>query len=455
MSGGYMMPTSHRSTVPGLHSGADDRLRGEDVEQARIRDDRYVWHPWSPIRVPSGRIMAARGSGHLLWDTEGTEYLDASALNATCGYAHPALAEAVARQVGRLHGVDMSVHDHEMAGLLAERLAAHLPAGLSRVLFTNSGSEGIEASCFIAASYWTHMGESRTRIVTFDRGYHGSTTLARSLSGLPPTTHGFASPLRVTPVALPGPDSVVRDPASTPDLLAAFDAAINHDPDDPPMAVLLEPLINVGGGVVLPPGLLHGLRQLCDSRGVLLIIDEIFTGIGRTGRMFGFQHEEIEPDIVVSSKGLSGGYAPIAAVAVQERIYRTFTGDPYFGGLRYGHTTSGHAVACAVGVATLDVVEQNGLVARSRELGARLLDGLAPLAGEHGVRDVRGLGLLAVLELTDSDTATALVETARKHHLLLRQQGAVVMAVPPLTVGANVIDDIVTRTKAAVHENGE
>jgi adenosylmethionine-8-amino-7-oxononanoate aminotransferase len=445
------MPASHQSTVFGQQS---EHRQGEHAEQARIRDDQYVWHPWSPISGPSGRIMAAQASGHLMRDVDGTEYIDASALNATCGYAHPALVEAVSRQVGRLHGVDLSVHDHEVAGLLAERLAASLPEGLSRVLFTNSGSEGIEASCFIAASYWAHRGTPRTRVVTFDRGYHGSTTLARSLSGLPPTAHGFTRPLRVTPVALPTPDRVVRDPASTPELLAAFAAAIGEDPDDLPMAVLVEPLINVGGGVVLPPGLLRGLRELCDSRGVLLIIDEIFTGIGRTGRMFGFQHEGIAPDIVVSSKGLSGGYAPIAAVAVQERVYRTFEDDPFLGGLRYGHTTSGHAVACAAGVATLDVVEREGLVARSRELGARLLDGLTPLAGEHGVRDVRGLGMLAILELAGSASATALVQTARRHHLLLRQQGAVVMVVPPLTIDAGVVDDVVTRVSAAIDENG-
>lgn len=444
------MPASQQSTAFGQQS---EHREGEHAERARTRTDRYVWHPWSPIGGPSGRIMAVQASGHLLCDAAGTEYIDASALNATCGYGHPALVEAVSRQAGQLHGVDLSVHDHEMAGLLAERLAAILPGGLSRVLFTNSGSEGIEASCFIAASYWAHLGTPRTRVVTFDRGYHGSTALARSLSGLPPTTHGFTNPLRVTPVALPTPDRVVRDPASTPDLLAAFAAAIGEDRDDLPMAVLIEPLVNVGGGVVLPPGLLRGLRELCDARGVLLIMDEIFTGIGRTGRMFGFEHEGLEPDIVVSSKGLSGGYAPIAAVAVQERIYRTFEDDPLLGGLRYGHTTSGHAVACAVAVAVLDVVEREGLVARSRELGARLLDGLTPLVGEHDVRDVRGQGLLVVLELANHDSAAALVQAARRHHLLLRQQGAVVMVVPPLTVDASVVDEIVTRVSAAVDES--
>jgi len=448
------MPTSHRSKVFGLQPEHGEGQQDAYAEQARIRDDRYVWHPWSPVGASNGRLMAARASGHRLWDISGTEYIDASSLNLTCGYGHAAVIEAASRQLGVLHGVDLSVHDQEMAGLLAERLAGHLPAGLSRILFSNSGSEGIEASCFIAASYWAHLGEPRTRIVTFARGYHGSTTLARTLSGLPPTAHGFVSPLRVAAVTLPAADRVVRDPAYTPELLAAFAQAIDDDPSDPPMAVLVEPLINVGGGIVLPRGFLRGLRDLCDSRRVLLIIDEVFTGIGRTGRMFGFEHEEIEPDIVVSSKGLSGGYAPLAAVAVQERIYQTFKDDPLIGGLRYGHTTSGHAVACAVGLAVLDVVEEDGLVKRSCELGVRLLDGLTPLAGTCGVLDVRGLGLLAILELADQDSAGALVDAARRHHLLLRQQGAVVMVVPPLTVDAEVIDDIVTRLGAAVRENG-
>jgi adenosylmethionine-8-amino-7-oxononanoate aminotransferase len=137
-------------------------------------------------------------------------------------------------------------------------------------------------------------------------------------------------------------------------------------------------------------------------------------------------------------------------VAVQERIYRTFQDDPVIGGLRYGHTTSGHAVACAVGLAVLDVVEQQDLVRRSRELGARLLDGLAPLVGTCGVLDVRGLGLLAVLEFADRDAAGAVSAAARARGLLLRQQGTVVMVVPPLTVDAEVVDDIVARLGAAV-----
>lgn len=429
-----------------------EHREGEDHPAHAVAIDNPVIRPWSPIKEKQTRVVVDRAVGERLWDPDGTEYIDASSLNASCGYGRPEVVAAASDQMARMQGVDLSVHDHEIAGVLARRLLTHVAPELSRVLFTNSGSEGIEASCFIAASYYAHIGRPRTRVVTFARGYHGSTILARSLSQLPPTAHWFTDPARVTPVTIPGTDRDARDPATTPLLLAAFAEAITHDPADPPMAVLVEPLINVGGGVVLPPGFLRGLRELCDEHGVLLIIDEVFTGIGRTGRMFGFQHEEITPDIVVSSKGLSGGYAPIAAVAIQDHVYKTFADDAFFGGVRYGHTTSGHAVACATSVAVLDVIEKDGLVENARRMGDRLLDGLASSTDHALVRDVRGLGMLAVLEMDGHDRATALVERAREHRLLVRQQGPVVMVVPPLTADAEAIDDIVDRLSSALSE---
>lgn len=424
------------------------------AQQAEARDGRYVWHPWAPIRLPHANVMVDRARGYRVWDLDGTEFIDASSMNSTCGYAHPEVVAAAHHQLNRLHGVDISVQNHELTGLFAERLASHLPAGLSRTLFTNSGTEGIEASMIIAAGYWSHLGRPRTRMVSFARGYHGSTLLARALSALPPTAHAFASPLRVTHVELPAPAREMRRPESLPPLLEAFAEAIGDDPADLPMAVLVEPLLNVGGGIVLPKGFLRGLRELCDARDVLLIIDEVFTGIGRTGEMFGFQHDGIQPDIVVSSKGLNGGYAPITAVSVQQRIYETFDKDPVIGGLRFGHTTSGHAVGCAVGIATLGVVEKEGLVERARDLGARLLSRLKPLVGVAGVVDVRGLGMVVVIELPTAEAAGELVEAARHQGVLVRQQGSSILVVPPLTIDHEGLDTVAERLGAAVHEGG-
>ncbi|MEV6827091.1 aminotransferase class III-fold pyridoxal phosphate-dependent enzyme [Amycolatopsis sp. NPDC051102] len=408
-----------------------------------------MWYPWSPNEAASARITADRASGYQLWDISGKEFIDASSMNLTCGYGHPEVVAAATEQMTKLHSVDISQMNHTLVGALAERLAGFLPDGLSRTFFTNSGSEGLEASLFIASCYWAHTSEPRSRVVTFARGYHGSTVLARSLSGLPPTAHGMNQPFPVTRIDLPVSDREARLPESVPAILARFDEAIGDRADDLPIAVVAEPFLNVGGGVVLAPGLLRGLRTLCDERRVLLILDEVFTGVGRTGRMFGFDHDGITPDIVITSKGLSGGYAPITAVTAQEQIYATFVDDPIMGGIRYGHTTSGHAVACAVASAVLDVVRRDDLTANAQARGAQLVDLLQQIAGAPEVVDVRGTGLAAAVQMSTTEAAEALVKRASEHGLLVHNQGPAVLVVPPLVVDEEGVDAIGARLAAA------
>jgi len=419
----------------------------------RDRDRRYVWHPWSPIAADRAQLMMSRGDGYRVWDVDGKEYIDASSLNATCGYAHPLMVEAISRQLLRFHGLDISIASHDLAGQLGERLASYLPDTLSRTLFVNSGSEGVEAAALIAHGYWSHRGDPRSRIVGFTQGYHGSTVLARSASGLPRVEHPFEAPLRVTHIDLPLPPHQLRQPASLPVLLSVFERALDGGPDDKPMAVMVEPFINVGGGVVLPAGFLAGLRQLCDAADTLLILDEVFTGYGRTGRMFAFQHEDAAPDILISSKGLAGGYLPIAAVTAQQWIYDSFTREPVIGGLRYGHTTSGHAAACAAALATLDLLENDDLVGRAARLGATLLNQLKPLTDSPDVTDVRGIGLIAVVETSSPEVAAAIHSRAEEAGLLLRLLGGAVMAVPPMTISEEGVATIADRLRwaAAIH----
>jgi adenosylmethionine-8-amino-7-oxononanoate aminotransferase len=419
-------------------------------EQARSRDQRHVWHTWSPLTADRSALMLSRGSGYRLWDVDGREFVDASALNSTCGYGHPDVQQAISAQASRLHHFDLSLGSHEPAGLLAERLATYLPETLAKTLFVNSGSEGFEAAVMIAAAYWSHIGQPRSGIVTFASGYQGSTLLCRSLSTLPRSRHLLQAPLPVTCVDLPVAPRELRRADSLPLLLAAFERALRENPDGPPMAVLVEPFLNVGGGVVLPTGFLRGLRELCDATGTLLILDEVFTAYGRAGRMFACQREDVAPDILVSSKGLSGGYIPIAAVHVQQRIHDTFDKDPVIGGLRYGHTTSGHPVACAAALATLDVIEKEGLVERAEHFGGVLLDRLSWLIDVPGVTDVRGLGLIFVVEMSSTQAAARVLTRARDQGLLLRQQGQAVMAVPPLIIDDDGIDVIVDRLERSV-----
>ncbi|MFI1884798.1 aspartate aminotransferase family protein [Streptomyces jumonjinensis] len=424
-----------------------------DEGSARARDRRFVWHPWSPVGGGgAGGPVLVSGSGYRVRDAAGHRYLDAiaSAMNSSCGYGHPALVAAAERQMSLLPHFDLSVGTHLPVGLVAERLAALLPRGVARTLFVNSGSEATEAAVAIAHGYWRHRGRPRSRIVTFAAGYHGTTLTAQHLSGLPAHETHAEAPFPVTRVELPVPAGKLRSPGALDALAGAFERAVSDGP--PPAAVFVEALLNVGGGVVLPPGFLRAVRGLCDRSGALLMVDEVFCGFGRTGRMFGFDHDGVTPDVVTMSKGLSGGYVPLAAVSATEDVYQSFAADPLLGGLRYGHTTSGHAVACAVALAVLDVIEERKLVAASAALGEKLLNGLLPLRDHPEVVDVRGLGLVATVECRRPEAAAALVAGARERGTLLRRQGSAVMAIPPLIIDQTGIAELVRTTGRALED---
>lgn len=355
-------------------------------------------------------------------------------------------------QAERLHHFELMSGVHAPATRLADRLSRLFGGELTRTVFVNSGSEAIEAAVRIAVDHWASRGSGRRRVVTLAAGYHGSTALCQSLSGLPHMRNEYADPLPVTRIPLPGPPSALDEPGAAQALLAAFEEAVTGHPDGPPAAVLVEPVLNVGGGSPLPAGFLTGLRELCDRTGTLFIADEVFTGFGRTGRMFGFQHDGAVPDIVATSKGLAGGYVPIGAVTTTAAVVEAFRAEPVLGGLRYGHTTSGHAVACATALAVLDVLEDERLVQRAAEMGARLVDGFRAFGGDPAVRHARGRGLVAALELHGPAEAEAMVRAAARHGALLRAQGAAVMAMPPLTIDAAGVDALLDAIRHGLAE---
>lgn len=412
----------------------------ETNDQIRDRDRLHVWHPWSPLNIDLTELMLSHGEGYKVWDIYGNEYIDCCSLNLTCGYGEKKLIEAISNQLNTLHNIDISGSSHEPSGILAERIASLLPKELSKTVFVNSGSEGIEASIFISALYWQHIGESRSRVVSFAKSYHGTTLVARNLSKLPHLSHPFEKPFPVTHIDLPFSPRDLRQQESLPLLIECFEKAIKADANDLPMAVIVEPFLNVGGGIVLPSGFLKTLSMICKNVGTLLIVDEVFTGYGRTGKLFAFQHEEIVPDIMISSKGLASGYMPITAVSVKDKIYNSFTQDPILQGLRYGHTTSGHATACAAAVASLDYLQSNSLSESAAVLGKKLLSKILQYENYNNVVDIRGLGLIVVIEMIDSQTASELRAKAQLNGLLMKQNNESLMIVPPLTIDDKGID---------------
>lgn len=428
----------------------------EQDRDAAALDNRYVWRSWSPIKqAQNERLLIDRGEGYHVWDTAGRRYVDAvaGAMNSSCGYGEKRLIDAATQQLSRLPHYDQIGGGHSLAGSLGERLAGLLPGDLHRTFFTNSGSEAAEAAVRIAVNYWNNVGVARRRLVTFEAGYHGTTAMAQALSGLPAALPDLPFGIPITHVSLPVPSSRMLLPETLSVLVEQFAQAIRGDSrGEDVAAVIVEPFLNVGGGVCLPPGFLRELRRLCDEAGTMLVLDEVFTGFGRLGRMFGFERDEVVPDIVMMSKGISSGYMPLGAVTTTGEVFDSFALDPVFGGLRYGHTTSGHAAACAVALATLNVLEEDGLVGNASARGKELILGLTPLIQLPGIVDVRGEGLAVVLEVNDSAEAFRLMMLARSYGVLLKCQNRSLLVIPPLMIDRAGIEELVDGIVSASRE---
>ncbi|MBN6050725.1 aspartate aminotransferase family protein, partial [Nonomuraea sp. RK-328] len=408
-----------------------------------------LWRPWTPITQQFTPLRIVEGRGTRVRDVEGKWYLDgiSGVLNASCGHGHPRLVEAATQQLQQLVHYDPMVSSHSPAETLAARLAEFLPGQLNETCLLNSGSEATEAAIRIALQYWRNIGDDRNRVITFEAGYHGSTYLAQQLSGLPFTVSEWARPFPVDHVPVPASPRRVRTAEGADALIALFAEALEIGP--PAAAVMVEPLLGLGGCVVLPAGFLARLRRLCDQHGTLLILDEVFCGFGRTGRMFGFDHDGITPDIVTMSKGISSGYLPLAAVTVTSAIKDSFKREPVAQGLRYGHTTGGHAVASAVANAVLDVMTDEKLVENAAVQGARLLEGLQCLESSPLVTDVRGLGLIVAIQTNSPESAAAIATAAAHEGVMMRHERGVIRIAPPLTITTGETEEMLQKISTA------
>jgi predicted acetylornithine/succinylornithine family transaminase len=358
-------------------------------------------------------VEFVRGEGARLWDDQGNEYLDflAGISVSSVGHCHPAVVEAVSRQAATLMHVTNLFYT-EPGMRLAERLSSRSLGG--KVWFGNSGTEAVEAALKLARKRKPGGG-----IVSVHGAFHGRTM--GSLSATPQES-------KQAPFAplVPGFAAV---PAATDDLLAVV--------DDTTAAVLLEPVQGEGGIHVLPDELLHAAREVCHRTGAALIFDEIQCGLGRTGRLWGWEHSGVRPDAMTLAKALGGGI-PIGALVTTPELGDVFSpGD-------HGSTFAGAPVAASAALAVLDVIDDEDLLASVRTLGARLAEGLA---GLPGVREVRGLGLMLAIEIDD---APALVRRALlDHRLVLNATGpTTIRFLPPLTIDETEVDDALSRLAA-------
>ncbi|MBT2211494.1 aspartate aminotransferase family protein [Actinomadura sp. NEAU-AAG7] len=408
----------------------------------------------SPLLKQATPVLAERGEGAYLYDAEGRRYLDFTAgIGVTStGHCHPRVVEAAREQAGTLiHGQYTTVM-HRPLLRLTEALGEVLPDGLDSLFYLNSGSEAVEAAIRLA-----RHATGRQNIVVFHGSFHGRTMGAAALTTAGTKFRAGIGPLMPGAAVAPFPqayrygwdeDEATRFALRELDYVLATTSA----PADT-AAFVVEPVLGEGGYVPAPPAFLEGLRERADRHGILLVMDEVQTGVGRTGRFWGHEHAAVRPDVLITAKGLASGF-PLSAIAAPTAVMEK--ARPGSQGGTYG----GNAVACAAALATLEVVRDEGLVANAERQGARLNDGLRKVAADHPViGDVRGLGLMQASEFTAPDGEPDAATAARAHRaasdrgLLLLTCGAfgnVVRMIPPLIVDGAQVDAALELWAAAV-----
>jgi len=416
----------------------------------------HVWHPFTQMKTyqTDENLILAWGDRAWLEDVDGNTYFDgvSSLWTNVHGHRHPALDRALMGQAHRLAHSTLLGVGNKPAAALAERLADLAPGDLGRVFFSDNGSTAAEVAMKMCFQAWRHRGatgEQRTEFVALADGYHGDTIGSVSAGGME-IFHGLFHPLLFKTHFLPSPNCY-RCPMGKPRGACGFECAralgpLLDEAGDRVCAMIVEPMVQGAGGIlVYPPEVLRIYREETASRGILLIVDEVATGFGRTGRMFASEHAGVEPDLITVAKGLTGGYLPVAATLAGEEIYEAFLADyAEFKTFFHGHTYTGNPLGCAVALANLDEIECADLVARvadrSSALKARLM---GRLSRHTNVGDIRLLGLMGGVELV-ADRATKarfpvaartghqVILKAREAGLLLRPLGDVIVLMPPL-----------------------
>ncbi|QHW33546.1 aspartate aminotransferase family protein [Paenibacillus rhizovicinus] len=374
------------------------------------KDKKYLWHSMAPCNAAIPPMVVTAGAGSWITDIDGNRYLDAMSglwcVNA--GYGRKELAEAAYEQLLALPYYPLS-QSHVPGIQLAEKLSEWLEDDYV-IFFSNSGSEANEAAFKIARQYHQQNGDpGRHKIISRYRAYHGGSTGALAATGQAQRKFKYESLgggfLHVRP-----PDSYRRPDGMTEEqfnLLCAqeIEETIVWEAAESIAAVIMEPVITGGGMLVPQQCYVDRVQEICKRHGVLLIVDEVICGFGRSGRKFGHHNFGLKPDIVTMAKGLTSGYLPLSATAVRRTIYERFASDGEYGHFRHVNTFGGNPAACALALKNLEILEQEGLVDRARELGARLESEMRGLRAHPLVGDIRSFGFLLGIELV-ADKAT-------------------------------------------------
>lgn len=414
-------------------------------------DRQVLWHPFTQMAEWSPLVIAS-GDGNYLVDSDGRRYLDGvSSLWCTLhGHRHPRLDRALRDQVDRIAHTTFLGLSHEPGIRLAAALIEVAPSGLSRVFYSDSGSTAVEIALKQSFQYWQLRGQtSKQRFLRLGDAYHGDTLGAVSVGGIE-LFHRIFGPLLVRSIAVPTPAGTEGSAS-----LAALEAALVAHADEI-AAFVVEPLVQGAAGMLVHPrGFLAAAAALCRRHGVHLIVDEVATGFGRTGTMFACEQESVSPDFLCLAKGISGGYLPLAATLSTEEIYSAFLGKVsdlkhFF----HGHTYTANPLACAVGLASLELLRESTLSNARAQIPA-LTAALQRIAELPGVQGIKQCGMMAGIELAPISgrlLGAEVCQRVRAHGVILRPLGDVVVWMPPLTLERAELELLERATVAAIRE---
>lgn len=408
----------------------------------------HLWLPYTQMQTAPFPVTAVSTSGSRIMLADGRELVDGVAAwwTACHGYNHPHIHDALVRQAKQMPHIMFGGMVHEPAIRLAARLAEMLPGDLERIFFTDSGSVAMEVAIKMAVQYHINQGtEGRTKILSFRGGYHGDTLGMMSICDPEEGMHSlFAGVL---------PEQVLADLPVDADSLAQLEALL-VERGDSIAAIVTEPLVQGAGGMLFHDAtVLQRLRDLCDRHEILLILDEIFTGFGRTGTMFACEQAGIIPDIVALSKALTGGTMALAATVARRHVFEVFLSDSAGHALMHGPTFMANPLACAVANASLDLFETEPRLEQVAAISAQLARELKPCRTLPGVKDVRVLGAIGVVELEALDNPDALRRAFVERGAWIRPFRNIVYLTPAFTITPEELTRLTTAIVGVLRES--
>lgn len=426
-------------------------------------DHEHVWHPFTPMQgwLEQEPLLVERGEGCYLIDVEGKRYLDGvSSLWVTVhGHRHPRLDAAIREQLDRIAHTTFLGLSHPGAAELAKRLIEIAPGDLSRVFFSENGAAAVEVALKMAYGFWRNLGQERPRFVRLENAYHGDTIGAVSVGGIE-RFHETFRPLLFATEPLPSPHCYrcplgLTMPSCELACARALEEILTRNEGEV-AALIVEPLVQGAAGILTsPPGHLKLVEEIARKHDVLLIVDEVATGFGRTGQMWACEHEDVQPDLLCAAKGITGGYLPLSATFATERIFEAFLAAPEeHKTLYHGHSYSANPLCCAAALANLDIFEEERTLEKLQTKITALAKELSSLRDHPHVGEIRQRGFMVGIEIVeDRDSRSSfefadqigaeVVREARRRGVIVRPLGDVIVLMPPLTISEEQIQTLV------------